>query len=812
MLVKYYKNKDLSYASRKRFLRFGFVPFNQEEQKSILLGDGANTQIKTKKSNICDYVTIDNTRWFVTSYVYCNGGQVIMYLQRDVIGEMGIEDCYGKIERGYTESVLRNRKELSLNQILKERKKLVPDSNKYGEYYVDNHKNEMWGILYFVKGNGETTTVNIPSFAPKPLSYDFIENGTVKINDINFADAYINFKVHLSDTFTDYYYSVNLAFNINKETKEWYFTRSVASIGSGDYVAIDLTVNVKLGTLANNLKLAGCRKIVEHYADFIGNKVLSAGYGVSFKLPDTKGYNVGYDALDYDGVIIKHDDKYLKYTTEKFSEYEYGSTSSDKNDFIANVFLFDGRLSLKVVGDNLGFDMEYDVEYASSTNSNAASSVVSYKSSINFIKYRYNYTVLSDEDSGVANIAMTQDLTDEPFIVLACPLYDVKITGDENFDVSRDNAFKIFNNVIEDLSGENGYIVDAQIYPYCPDLTGVSFKVFDFPFFYVNSTSYNRMCSVNLNPCTDIKKEYIQRSYSIVSPEQSGKFSFNFYDYKTNIIKNESLGSDINFEKLSIVVKTSLKPFGLISSAVIIPDGDSIHGMTYESDLRGCQPSGNGFQCSLSSNAFETYKRQNSNYQQIFALQKGELEMQHEVEKVNETTSAVIQTITAGAMGAMAGSAAADGFWGDIVHAQAAGAGTGAALAAGTVGTAMGIQSAQNEKLRRYERNLQQQNFDLQIGTIKNLPNSINRVSSFNEILLKDFCYIVEIYECSNDEKNIVNEFVSKYSYGIGVFDFIVNYAKNGWFLRSTLVSSSFPSNLHNIASNEFMGGIYIYE
>ena len=72
MLIKYYNNEELAYANRKRYRSFSFTPFSQEVQKSVLLGDGANTQIKTSRNNICNYVTIDDTRWYVTSYVYMN--------------------------------------------------------------------------------------------------------------------------------------------------------------------------------------------------------------------------------------------------------------------------------------------------------------------------------------------------------------------------------------------------------------------------------------------------------------------------------------------------------------------------------------------------------------------------------------------------------------------------------------------------------------------------------------------------------------------------------------------------------------------
>ena len=154
MNITYYKDSRLAYASRNRYKDISnAVILGQENQKAVLLGDGANTSIKTKSSNVCDYVTIDGTRWFVTSYTYVNGGQVVLNLQRDVIGEFGVDSMYGKIERGHTDGILKYRKELSLNQILKKRSKLLPSTNQYGNYLVNNHNNEMWGIFYLVKPN-----------------------------------------------------------------------------------------------------------------------------------------------------------------------------------------------------------------------------------------------------------------------------------------------------------------------------------------------------------------------------------------------------------------------------------------------------------------------------------------------------------------------------------------------------------------------------------------------------------------------------------------------------------------------------------
>ena len=102
--------------------------------------------------------------------------------------------------------------------------------------------------------------------------------------------------------------------------------------------------------------------------------------------------------------------------------------------------------------------------------------------------------------------------------------------------------------------------------------------------------------------------------------------------------------------------------------------------------------------------------------------------------------------------------------------------------------------------------------FDLQIGTIKNLPNSINRISSFNEIILNDFWFTIETYECTEYESEIVDTFIQSYSYLIGVYDYVSNYVNEGWFVRAKIISSSYAVNLSVIADTELKGGVYIYE
>lgn len=795
MLIKYYNNPELAYATRKRYNTFNFEPFYEEEQKAVLLGDGATTSIKTSSSNIANYVQIDDTRWFVTSYTYLNGGQVTLFLQRDVIGEFGIADCFGKIERGYTDSILKNRKELSLNQVLKKRIPLVSKNNVYGNYSVNTHEKEAWGILYLAKPTGidpntgeeykDKLNINIPAFQPETVDYPFIENGTKVLTSNVTSMVSLSFNARISGTI----YNITVRFKY--QNSSWIPDVSYYQ-SSGNY-QVSYNVTKSNGTAMNPSDFG---TVAYQIGYLIGNYIIGNQSSSGIKFPQVP--TAGNVKTEYENVVIKKDDNFYRYTISESTQNVFGTTSVD---FIPN--------NIMAATNNKSFkDFLSGVTYVLSANTNGFNYTINNYFVAN--AYVYNYIILDGNDAGDLVIDITQDLVDEPYIVMAFPLYDVTITGNgETYNINRTRAFTVFNTVIQYLSGSSAYLVDAQIYPYCPVLTSVPSAINGYPFFSINSTSYNTYVSVQLLPNSDIKKEYIEREYSIISPEQSGKFTFNFYDYVNTIEDNDG----VNFASLDIIIKTALKPFAIISSAVIQPQLETLMNITYESDFRGSQPSSGGFECSIATNQFEEYKRNNSNYQQIFNLQKEELQKQHYVEMVNDSVSTVVNTMTATTMGAIAGAEMADaGIWGKIVGSRTYGAAIGAGVAGATVGASMIAQTVENEKLRRYEEKLQQQMFDLEIGTIKNLPNTINRISSFNEIILKDFYYVIEVYECTDFEKQVVNNFINRYSYGIGVFDYVQNYYKNGWFLRSTLISSSYAVNLHEIAAKELEGGIYLYE
>lgn len=801
MLVKYYKAGQMAYATRKRYIDIsGFSPYKEEENKSVRLGNGANTSVKTQIYDLDEprqitYVTIEDTRWFVTDYVYLNGKQVQFNLQRDVVGEFGLENAYGRIERGYTDGILKYRKELSLNEVLVKRVPLKSSSDTYGNLTVNTHDGEMWGILYFTKdGTDKNVSVNIPAFAPSyeignpPQINKYYNNG-----DIN-QNMYVEFDMLLTTKSGSR--AVRVYYNAEYEPELWVGSRIKWGLSSTAEKAPFLKVNVDK-TDPNGVALDNTLVLIKQYLDQNNPE-----NGYSF--PSSDGiFGLDTAPANSDGKIYKEGTDYYQYSKSDVLISHSGTVDFD----------------LFVSGLNTYLKSQ------TSNQTTCTSSIAGYKkgsSTISVPAVKYTREKLPASETGKIEISMTQQLVDEPYCILVFPLYSVDLTiktaegTSVTYPVSKAEAFNIFNEVIRSLSGEKAILVDAQIYPYCPFIDKVQTTLVSneskktYPFMSVLSTSFETDVAVQPRPYMDVKKEYITRNYSIVSPDQSSKFTFSIYDYVRDFVP-DTAEVDKNAVSVNIKIKTALKPFSIISSAVITRV-NSLKGLNYDSNLEGSQSASGGFECSLASDAFETYKRQNSNYQQLFDIDRNELRKNQEVERVNEAMQYVMNIATGTAFGAITGAQIGDLGVANLAGSKGIGAAVGAGVSAAAIATTGGIQIAKNNELREYEREIQQQRFDLTIGTIKNLPNSVNRISSFNEIIMKDFYYVLETYECTSDEMQVVENFIQNYGYGIGVFDFLENYKKDGWFLKALVTKSELPITLHQAFKNDIEGGVYIYE
>ena len=606
MILKYYKHNDLKYASRKRILNIdNYLPFAEEIQYKVLLGDGAKTSIKTKTENICDYVTIEDTRWFVYDHIFMNGGQVTMHLIRDVIGEFGLDNCFGKIERGVTNSLLKYRKELGLNQILKDRKKIYPDTKRYAMVETNSHNEEMWGVLYFVKPK-EEQTFNIPNLeieATTNLTYnpDGIEIITNRVPLLRYT-LYFRMEQGIDSIFSKSEQGYKAVVSVNYSDSDGFYISSITTEFSD--LALNNTVTKLRTPKAFYGKELDAARVI---AETMINNVIN-GSSAAFTFPAIKNVS-SVDYSGYNNGITKDSEKFYRINVRSNIVIpSYGRTSSTNCDSMIS----EGTLNLPN-----SIDTFYIREVIHSGNDTTLQN--SYQNYIDYYYQKVSFTEIGNVNQGTFLLDYSVNYVDEPFVCKVIPLYDCQLTiynsdntvQTANKNISKTTAFKVFNDIIAVTSGENPYLVDAQIYPYCPDLLNSPQDVEGIPVFDILSTTYIRNCSLLCNSIPDVKKDYICRELSIISPDQSNKYDFNYYDY--SLEENIEIKGNENIHPLICQIKTALKPYNIISSFVIIPENGSLKNMSYSSDLRGSQPTGSGFETTLVTDQFQQYVRNNSN-------------------------------------------------------------------------------------------------------------------------------------------------------------------------------------------------------
>ena len=891
MIVTYYKDDDYKYATRKRNSSLPSTTAAQDNtqlvngrhrveiQKKVLVGDGETTSIKTSSLNICDYVSIKEdandqnpTRWFVFYYDYLNGKQINLHLKRDVIGEFGLSNLFGNVERGYlgNDNKLINRKELNLNEILKYREAIKPNTetvtynnvnyqcykilNKDNEkIYITSSNDELWGFLYFAVQENGKLDIDIPNFSgninPDIFSWlsnirtssSYLVNFTKYISnyDNDYKGTYLEFWVHLKEspdisTSQDIYCNIFIRFYPTNSGISFSVTTTKYDNPQTGKLYIDLYSNAR-----HNVIITVQSSNVDYFLNNIGNIVATnflsnTHYNETMSVPDVSNVRISDDAsFDIASSSIG------QRTNDIMSGRIYDVVGSSSNVVysgdvgrIADNYNYIIKKALDETTINIG-TVNYTI-YLPQTYSDAT---ISYSSSFMFETVTIGLSLSSSQSKNIS-LTPTRDVLDEPYYIIGFPLYGCSIIRDVNGvktiqSLSRDKWYYLYNSFIKSLSGENGYIIDAQIFPYYPQIyswfdishtkdTSISGDMENFTArlflvksgFDISASKQFKIKDVVIGTDSGIeyvdinkRKQYTKRHYSILSPDQNGKERFDFYDY---VDQNYSIPSGSNYitQSLNFTIKVSLKPFSLICSLIINRVGSNpISGITYDSDMRGCQPNSGGYQASLASNAFQEYKRQNSTYQQVFNKQQEAITKQQEVERKNEDIQATMGTLGAAASAALAaGSASGGGFIGAAI---------GAVTAIGAGGLADNLYQEQktiNNKMRDYELSYNKEIFNLNLQAIKDVPNSINRISSFNDIIKREFYFYLELYECSSNESVVVDEFFNKYAYEIGVYGEFSNYWSNGWFIKGRLLTSQLNTNLHILAQKELEGGIYYYD
>lgn len=425
----------------------------------------------------------------------------------------------------------------------------------------------------------------------------------------------------------------------------------------------------------------------------------------------------------------------------------------------------------------------------------AAANQYSFEAFITYEEYTIAATDVAQNNIKVSFPATASKLTDAPYSMFVLPYNDitignVNIEGKKNFQLASQLAIQA-----------SSALYDLQLLPYCP-ITGKLVNI-DGELTLdnlVESTDYAKITN-GLSPAKTIGYVFFPTSCSftldipisgysqdsfdtkmtnecdmfrLCSPNYNGQFEF-------NIAKN---GGVTNFN-----VDCTYLPYQPYIH--INPSFSLLYGKDFN-DARGLICGGD-FSLARMNDAWESYKLQNKNFQEIFDRQIENMEVQQSAAKTQDIVSGITGVFAGAGAGALAGSSMAPGPIGAI-----GGAVVGAA--ASTIG---GIADYQiNERLRNEALDYTKDNFGFQIGNIKALPQSITKITAYN--YNNKIFPILEHYSCTDTEKEAVANKIAYNGMTTMVIGKIKDYINNIWvygnikskgYIKGKLINLELPVN-----------------
>lgn len=305
----------------------------------------------------------------------------------------------------------------------------------------------------------------------------------------------------------------------------------------------------------------------------------------------------------------------------------------------------------------------------------------------------------------------------------------------------------------------------------------------DNPSFEFNSTTNPKINGASVPNSIDYKIENECNFYRISSPNYNGSFDF-------NLAKNRGLKY--------INVDVTLRPYNPYFH--INPNFEGLYGYDYN-DARGLICQGD-FSVPIITDQFKNYEIQNKNYQQMFNRQIENLDFEQSLQRKEAIFGATVGTIGAGLGGAIAG-----GKIGGV------GGAIGGAIG-GTIASAIG--GAVDYSIMK-ERQAEQKDYTIdmykyQLGNIKALPTTINKITPFTN---NNKIYpVLEYYTCTDEEKEILLNYLTYKSMTINAIGSISDYLSNTpRFINCSLIrleDIEVPTHEVNEIYDELLKGVYI--
>lgn len=752
---------------------------------------------------ITDDEDVIQSRWFVIENVRNRGGQHNLTLKRDL--RVDLYDVWKDkdmiVHRGWPKnfnSIIFNSEGFSFNQI-----------KEYEELLMDESFSP-WYIIYFAKncpaaagtitlGGTEDFTINTPlseSIYADGSTYKCYDNREVftksqQANPDPMQPAWDFLKFNLASGGT---YS-NVYTGGERERKYIWFDQNT-----------DI-VKTQLASAFNN-----------KYSTWTNDTYFGKSNGVS-----------GMDRIRLDtGSIIVKDSTNALYQLTIDKIINYNVSSADVTETLSNAMkLAIEATSLTKTGDwgSEAFGISYDeITYTVQATAITSGSV--------------NWSI---------DFTTKQNTTDADYNIIAIPRDTIRVYTNNDYEIVKNEwSQALLESILRSTYSDDGeskpiknYIYDVQLIPYCPyheictyDFTDTKIGTlyldtledtmqglnsskqyyfnsnndnnicflyvekaqFDFNInkFYIDTTNYYISYQIDLKPIQyqqngDIVNYKIDnecRIYRLCSPNYNGLFEF-------SVAKNDG----VNEFNVDITLRPQ-NPYIHIN-----PNFKYLYGSDFN-DMRGLICQGD-FSLPIVNDQWQTYEYQNKNYQNIFNRQIENLDFNFEQERIKGAFSAAAGAIVGGIGGGIAGGKTAGPY----------GAAAGAAIGAVASGVGGIIDYSMLTAKQEEQRSYLVDNYKYQLGNIKALSYSINKVTPLtNNNKIWPF---IEIYDCTDTEKDMLYKKLKYTSFTIEKIDTLSNYGETGvlHFFQATpilLENADMPTHELQELARELEKGVYI--
>lgn len=704
----------------------------------------------------------DNTnitsRWFILEADRLRGGQYQLTLRRDTVVDYleDILDAPSYIERAIVDNenvLIFNPENVTLNQIKKE-EKLLKDDTKCA-----------WLVGFINRtyaGGSLEVTANIIS--------DFTYNA---LNDWALYEYYDKFI--FKETAREY----RLYFDTTNVFGTWHY-----------YIVIN-------GANKNNWKLVNTSNAEWSYSPVI----LNATSGIEKTFFQYIKDNVSYTELVNGSA--PYIDNITSYNTEVY--YSISSAIGKVVEISGGIFYAvkkkdgykNGYGEYNISQGALGETLTTIVKNFSAYKSGNAIFIIRIKSdSIKYTLQRLEQGTYKTTIAGPDRL----HLKDAPYDMFCIPYSDQtiknsKVTDWQDISNTRSLALSIAQGIAVSL-GSNLY--DIQLLPFCP-MTGIRGSETELDINSSEGTRYvtisdsnnkkvgvllwsaassnNVIIPYNLEQTEDIKLSENTTKYRLAASDYSSYFDFSPW-------KNGGI-SGINVDFTYI-------PFG--SYIHINPNWGGLYGSDF-GDYRGLIIQGSFSIANLSDKWIE-YQIQNSTFQKIFDRETQTLNTNRGYQRADEIVGAIAGSFQTSAQGFMVG--------GPI------GAIAGGVLGLGAGLTDYGISEAKYQESLASRKDI----FELRLDAIQALPRTLSKVSSY--VANNKIFPMIEIYECTDTEKQAFIAKIENESMTVGIYDTIRPYTYNSYhndrgFIRAKPIKIEAIGDTHliNAISEELQKGVY---